>query len=71
MLKQPGSQTPVHNVVMIRELCHANVIKQSKLLADVDVTLPRGDGSDHMTFQCFAERNANSWKRWTHLRQLH
>ena len=36
------SETPVHNVVVIRELLHANVDKQSKLLADVDITTPRG-----------------------------
>ena len=35
VLEQPGSKTPVHNVVMIRE-----VDKQSKLLADVDITPP-------------------------------
>ena len=42
VLEQPGSETCVHNVVTIRELLHANVDKQSKLLADVDVTPPRG-----------------------------
>ena len=31
-----------HNVVTIRELCHVKVNKQSKLLADVDVTPPTG-----------------------------
>ena len=36
------SETCVHNDVTIRELRHANVDRQSKLLADVDVTLPRG-----------------------------
>ena len=41
VLEQPGSETPVHNVVTIHELCHTNVHKQNKLLADVDVTLPR------------------------------
>ena len=59
MLEQPGSKTPVHNIVTICVLRHANVDKQSKLLADVDVTPPRGGGSDHMTFQCFASRNAS------------
>ena len=42
VLEQPGSETPVHNVVTICELLRANVDKQSKLLADIDVTLPRG-----------------------------
>ena len=42
VLEQPGSETRVHNVVTIHELCHANVNKQSKLLAEVDVTPPRG-----------------------------
>ena len=42
VLEQPGSKTRVHNVVTIRELRHANVDQQSKLLADVDVTLHRG-----------------------------
>ena len=42
VLEQPGSETRVHNVVTIHELCHANVDKQSKLLADIDITLPRG-----------------------------
>ena len=41
VLEQPGSETRVHNVVTIRDLRHANVDKQSKLLADVDVTPPR------------------------------
>ena len=41
VLEQPGIETRVHNVVTIRELRHANVAKQSKLLADVDVTPPR------------------------------
>ena len=47
MLEQQGSETPVHNVLMIRELCHANVNKQSKLLADVDVTSPRSAVQTH------------------------
>ena len=42
MLEQPGGKTPVHNFVTIRELRHTNVDKQNKLLADVDVTPPRG-----------------------------
>ena len=42
VLEQPGSETRVYNVVTIRELRHANIDKQSKLLADVDVTPPRG-----------------------------
>ena len=42
VLEQPGSETRVHNVVTIRELRHANVDKQNKLLTDVDVTPPRG-----------------------------
>ena len=41
MLEQPGSLTRVNNVVTIRQLRHANVDKQRKLLADVDVTQPR------------------------------
>ena len=42
VLEQPGSDTPVLNVVTIRKLRHANVDKQSKLLADVEVILFRG-----------------------------
>ena len=42
VLEQPGSETCVHNIVMICELRHTNVDKQNKLLADVDVTPPRG-----------------------------
>ena len=42
VLEQPGSETHVHNVVTIRELCHTNDNKQSRLLADVDVSPPRG-----------------------------
>ena len=43
MLEQPGSETPIHdNIVTICELRHTNVDKQSKLLADVDVTQFRG-----------------------------
>ena len=42
VLEQPGSETRVHYVVTILELHHANVEKQNKLLADVDVTPPRG-----------------------------
>ena len=41
-LEQPGSETREHNVVAIRELRHANVDKERTLLADVDVTPPRG-----------------------------
>ena len=41
-MEQPGSETSVHNAVMICEFHHANVAKQSKLLAEVDVTLPSG-----------------------------
>ena len=37
-----GSETHVYNVVFIRDVRHANVDKQSKLLAEVDVTLRRG-----------------------------
>ena len=42
VLGQRGSEIPVHNTVTIRELRHATVVKQSKLLADVDITPPRG-----------------------------
>ena len=42
VLKQTGSETCVHNVMTIDELHHANVDKQSKFLADDDVTPPRG-----------------------------
>ena len=42
VLGQRGSETPVHSTVTIRELRHANVDKQSKLLADVNVAPPRG-----------------------------
>ena len=42
VLVQPGSETRIHNIETICELCHANVDKQSKLLVDVEVTPPRG-----------------------------
>ena len=42
VLEQPGSETCVHNVVTVRELRRTNVDKQSKLLAGVDVTPPKG-----------------------------
>ena len=42
VLEQPGNESPVHNVVAIRQWRHANVDKQRKLLVDVDVTPPRG-----------------------------
>ena len=41
VLEKPGSETGVRNFVTICELSHANVDKQSKLLADVDITPPR------------------------------
>ena len=40
VLEQPGSETHEHNVVAIRELRQAIVVRT--LLADVDVTPPRG-----------------------------
>ena len=42
VLEQPANESPVHNVVTIREWRHANADKQRKLLADGDVTPPRG-----------------------------
>ena len=42
VLEQSGSETPVHNVMTICDLRHTNVDKQSKLLADVEVTPSRG-----------------------------
>ena len=42
VFEQPANESPVHNVVTIREWRHANVDKQRKLLVDVDVTPPRG-----------------------------
>ena len=39
-MEQPASETRVHNTLTIGELRHANVNKQSKLLADLDVTQP-------------------------------
>ena len=42
VLEQPANESPVHNVVALREWRHANVDKQRKLLVDVDVTPPRG-----------------------------
>ena len=42
VLEQPANESPVHNVVAIREWRHTNVDKQRKLLVDVDVTPPRG-----------------------------
>ena len=56
VLEQPGSETHVHNVVMIRELRHTNVDKQSKLLADVDVTAPRGGVSSHYISMFYIEK---------------
>ena len=38
----PRKQNSVHNIVTICKIRHTNVDKQSKLLTDVDVTLPRG-----------------------------
>ena len=40
VLEQTGSETCIHKTVTICELRHANLDKQSKLLADV--TPPRG-----------------------------
>ena len=42
VLEQSGSKTRVLIVVTMRKLRHTNVNKQSKLLADVDVTPLRG-----------------------------
>ena len=42
VLEQPANESPVHNVVAIREWRHTHVDKQRKLLVDVDVTPPRG-----------------------------
>ena len=42
VLEQPANESPVHNIVEILEWRHANVDKQRMLLADVDVTPPRG-----------------------------
>ena len=42
VLEQPGSETHEHNVVAIRKWRQAIVDKQRTLLADVDVTPPRG-----------------------------
>ena len=42
VLEQPVNESPVHNVVAIREWRHTNVDKQRKILVDVDVTPPRG-----------------------------
>ena len=39
---EPGSKTRVLNVVAICKLRHAKVDQQGKLLADIDVTPPRG-----------------------------
>ena len=41
-LEQTGSKICAHYVVMIRELRHANLNKQDKLLDDFYVALPRG-----------------------------
>ena len=41
-MEQPGSKTCEHYVLVIQALHHANVNKQGTLLADVDVTPPRG-----------------------------
>ena len=38
VLKQPGGDSPVLDVMAIRDQRHANVSKQRTLLADVDVT---------------------------------
>ena len=42
VLEQPGSEIREHNVMVIREWRHANIDKQRSLLADVNVTPPRG-----------------------------
>ena len=42
VLEQPANESPVHNVVAIREWRHANVDKQRRPLVDVDATQPRG-----------------------------
>ena len=54
VLQQLGGGTPELNVMAIRDQRHANVSKQRKLLADVDV---QGHELDHMTGKCFASRN--------------
>ena len=41
-LEQPGFGTPALNVMAIRDQRHANVGKQTTLLADVDVAPPHG-----------------------------
>ena len=42
VLEQPGGGIPALNVKAIRDQRHANVSKQTPLLADVDVALPYG-----------------------------
>ena len=42
VLEQPGNETLVHNVERIHDLRHINIDKQSTLLADIDVTPPKG-----------------------------
>ena len=42
VLEQPRGGTPVHNVMAISDQCHANISKQTTLLADVDIALPHG-----------------------------
>ena len=42
VLEQPGSGTREYNVVAIREWRHTNVDEQRTLLADANVTPPRG-----------------------------
>ena len=42
VLEQPGGETREHNIVAIRECRHAYVDKKRTLLADIDVTPPRG-----------------------------
>ena len=42
LLEQPGSETWEHNVVAMRGWRQANVDKQIRLLAEVEVTPPRG-----------------------------
>ena len=42
VLEQPRGETPVLNVMAIRDQRRANVSKQRTLLLDVDVALPQG-----------------------------
>ena len=57
LLEQPRGGTPVLNVMTICDQRHANISKQTMLLADVDIARPQQHELDHMNGKCFSLRN--------------